>query len=147
MTKAFKYKPLLAILVHRLKRIFSVISFTKSLLASLAVLGILAFLCAKLIPSYRLVPGVAGLCLMALNAFAAIAVLHMPGQRDILRTSITSMATRLLALAAIMIAAMQIFKPTQPEAFSFVFTAMAGYVAFQTLEIRHFIRLQSRWAK
>ena len=122
-------------------------AFIKPLLLIFAILGLVAVGISRVLPNYHLSPALAGLTLMALNALAAVAILHLPGKKDLIRTSMTSMVTRLLAMGAIMLAGMQFLKPTQAEAFSFVFTAMAGYVAFQALEIRHFIRLQAQWAK
>ena len=122
-------------------------AFIKPLLLIFAGLGIIVVGLSRLLPNYHLSPALAGLTLMALNALAAVAILHLPGQKDPIRTTVTSLTTRLLALGAIMLAGMQFLKPTQAEAFSFVFTAMAGYVAFQALEIRHFIRLQAQWTK
>lgn len=117
-----------------------VTTFIKSLLAGVALLGLVAFVVSKLLSQYHLSHGLAGLVLMGLNAFAAVAFLQFVGKTNFIRTSLLSMVARLFTLAIIMVVALRVFKPTQAEAFSFVFTAMAGYVFFQTLEIRHFIR-------
>ena len=122
-------------------------AFIISLLVISSLLGVVAAGVSRLLPNYHLTPALAGLGLMALNALAAVSILHLPGKKDLIRTSMTSMVVRLLALGAIMLAGMQFFKPAQAEAFSFVFTAMAGYVAFQALEIHHFIHLESRSSK
>lgn len=115
-------------------------TFIKSLLAGFALLGLVAFGVSKLLPHYHLSHGLAGLILMGLNALCAVAFLHFLGKADFIRLSLLSMMARLFTLAIIMIVALRVFKPTQPEAFSFVFTAMAGYVVFQALEIRYFMR-------
>lgn len=122
-------------------------TFLKPLIWIFSLLTFIVVGLSQLLSNYHLSPALAGLILMTLNALSAVAILHLPGQRDLIRTSLTSMVTRLLTLGAIMLAGMQFLKPTQAEAFSFVFTAMAGFVAFQVLEIRHFIRVQSRWGK
>ncbi len=77
---------------------------------------------------------------MGLNALAAVAFLHFVGKTNFIRASLLSMVARLFTLAIIMVIALRAFKPSQPEAFSFVFTAMAGYIVFQALEIRYFMR-------
>ncbi len=118
-------------------------AFIKSLAVGFAILGFAAAGLSKLLPDYHLPEAMAGLGLMALNALAAMIILNLPGRHPV-RTSMLSMAIRLTALGGIMLVGMRMLKPTQPEAFSFVFTAMAGYIAFQTLEIRHVMHLQGQ---
>ena len=115
-------------------------AFIKSLLAGFVLLGAAAAGIARLLPIYHLPHGLAGLFLMALNAAAAVAILHFLGKRNFIQLSLISLVTRLFSLAIIMVFALRTLKPTQPEAFSFVFSAMAGYIVFQALEIRYFIR-------
>jgi len=118
----------------------TVTTFIKSLLAGVALLGLFAFVVSKLLSQYHLSHGLAGLVLMGLNAFAAVVFVQFVGKTNFIRASLLSMVARLFTLAIIMVIAQRVFKPTQPEAFSFVFTAMAGYVFFQALEIRYFMR-------
>ena len=115
-------------------------TFIKSLVAVFFFLGILVFGLSKLLPHYHLWQGLAGLILMALNALAAVAFLHFLGKTDFIRMSLLSMVARLFTLAILLVIALRAFKPTQSEAFSFVFTAMAGYIVFQAVEIRYFMR-------
>ena len=120
--------------------------FIKSLLVIFVLLGAAVTGLSRFVPGYHLTPALVALGLMALNALAAIAVLHLPG-RDPIRTPLISMTARLIFLGGIMLAGMKILRPSQPEAFSFVFTAMAGFIAFQALEIRHVMNLQGRAAR
>ena len=115
-------------------------TFIKSLLIGFVLLGAVAAGVSRMLPLYHLSHGIAGLFLMALNATAAVLLLHFLGKRNFIQVSLISMVARLLSLALIMVAALRIFRPTQPEAFSFVFSAMAGYIVFQALEIRYFVR-------
>ena len=75
---------------------------------------------------------------MALNALAAVLILKLPG-RDRIRTPLLSMTMRLIFLGGIMLLGMLTLKLTQSEALSFVFSAMAGYIVFQALEIRYLV--------
>ncbi len=115
-------------------------NFIKSLLAGLALLGIVAAGVSRLLPLYHLPHGLAGLILMALNAATAVAILHFLGKRNFIQLSLISLVTRLFSLAIVMVIALRAFRPSQSEAFSFVFSAMAGYIVFQALEIRYFVR-------
>lgn len=114
-------------------------AFIKSLLVISSFLGVVAAGLSRLLPNYHLTPALAGLGLMALNALAAVLILNLPG-RDGIRTPILSMAMRLFFLGGIMLLGMLTLKLTQSEALSFVFSAMAGYIVFQALEIRCLVR-------
>ncbi len=111
------------------------------MVAYLGVLCLVAALCSHLLPAYRLAPGFAALGLMAINALAAVGVLHLHLGWEPVRVILASMAARLLALGALLAVAAAVFHPERAQALSFVFSAMAAYVAFQILEIRHV----SRW--
>jgi hypothetical protein len=117
-------------------------AFIKSLAAGFALLGFTVLALSIFIPQYRFPQALAGLALMALNALAAVAFLGISGNHPV-RTVMVSMASRLLALGAVMLACLRILKPAQAEAFSFATTALAGYLAFQALEIRHVLRARA----
>ena len=115
-------------------------AFIKSLAAGFVFLGFAVYALSRFLPDYHFPQALAGLALMALNTLAAVIILSFPGGNPV-RTALISMLTRLMAMGGIMLTGMRVLKPTQPEAFSFVFTAMAGFIAFQTLEIRHLVRI------
>jgi hypothetical protein len=110
-------------------------SLTVATLLLLGVSGVLAFFW----PSLHLVYGWAGFLLMALNAWAAIAILRLRDRVEPTKLILTSMLTRMFAVVAIMLAV--IFATSQADRlYSFVFCAMAGFVVFQAIEIRHILR-------
>lgn len=114
-------------------------AFLKTLgLATLALFAASALL-SVFWPSLRLLPGWAGFALMALNAFAAIALLRLRRYVEPLRLILTSMLVRLLLVAAVMLAVIQIVSHG-PALYSFIFSAMAGFVVYQAVEIRHILR-------
>ena len=119
-------------------------AFIKSLFIGFAILGVTAVALSKLLPNYSLSHALVGLLLMALNALAAVILFDLGKRGNLIRTSLASMSVRFLTLAAIMIVGLELFKPTRTELLSFICTAFAAYVAFQALEIRHFIRMQAR---
>lgn len=114
-------------------------AFSKSLsVAALALLGasgVLAFFW----PSLHLVYGWSGVLLMALNAWAAIAVLRLRHRMEPTKLILTSMLTRMFAVVAIMLTVILLTSQAD-RLYSFVFCAMAGFVVFQALEIRHILR-------
>jgi hypothetical protein len=83
--------------------------------------------------------GAAGIGLMAVNAFAAVALLKLRRSIEPIRLVLLSMLARLSVVAAVMLLMIQIV-PHGPSLYSFVFSAMAGFVVFQALEIRHLVR-------
>jgi hypothetical protein len=90
-------------------------------------------------PSLRLFAGWAGFALMGLNAFAAIALLRLRRYIEPLRLILTSMLVRLLLVVAVMLAVIQTVSHG-PALYSFIFSAMAGFVVYQAVEIRHILR-------
>lgn len=90
--------------------------------------------------------GAAGIALMAVNAFAAVAILKLRLGIDPIRLILLSMMTRLGLVAAVMLLVIQLVKHG-PSLYSFVFSAMAGYVVFQAVEIRHIVRNPGLLAK
>lgn len=83
--------------------------------------------------------GVAGIALMAANAFAAIAILNLRLGIEPIRLILTSMVARLGVVAAAILLVIAILD-RGPALYSFVFSAMAGFVVFQAVEVRHIIR-------
>jgi hypothetical protein len=90
-------------------------------------------------PAMHLLFAWAGLTLMAVNAFAAIWVLGVRTSMEPIRLIFMSMSARLLILAAIMLLVIR-GVGHGPALYSFVFTAMAAYLVFQVVEIRHILR-------
>jgi hypothetical protein len=90
--------------------------------------------------------GAAGIVLMALNTFAAIAILRMRLGIDPIRLILLSMLTRLGLVAATMLLVIQLVSHG-PAVYSFVFSAMAGFVVFQAVELRHIVRNPGLLAK
>jgi len=122
-------------------------TFIKSLAISFVILGGVVVVLSRLLPNYSLSPALAGLILMAFNALAAVTFFNLLiGRGNLMRASLTSMTVRFTILAGVMIAGLQVFRPNHAELFSFIITAFAGYLAFQALEIRYFMRLQTRAA-
>jgi hypothetical protein len=119
-------------------------AFIKSLAISLAILGVVAAVLSRVVPNYSFSPALVGLILMACNALAAVTFFNLLiGRGNLVRASVTSMAVRFTILAGVMMAGLQMFRPSHAELFSFISTAFAGYIAFQALEIRYFLRLQT----
>jgi hypothetical protein len=114
-------------------------SFLKTLgLATLALFAASAVL-SVFWPSLRLLPGWAGFLLMAVNAFAAVELLRLRRYIEPTRLIMTSMLVRTLLLATVMLLVI-LFVPHGPALYSFIFSAMAGYVVYQAVEIRHIMR-------
>lgn len=90
--------------------------------------------------------GVAGIALMALNAFAAIAILKLRVSIEPVRLVMLSMLARLGIVTAVMLAMIQ-FVAHGPALYSFVFSALAGFVVFQAVEVRHVVRNPGLLAK
>lgn len=83
--------------------------------------------------------GVAGIVLMALNAFAAIAILKLKLGIDPIRLMLMSMLARMGMVTAAMLLVIALVD-RGPALYSFVFSAMAGFVVFQAVEVRHIVR-------
>jgi hypothetical protein len=83
--------------------------------------------------------GAAGIALMAVNAFAAVAILKLKLGIEPVRLIMLSMLTRFGLVAATMLLVIQLVEHG-PALYSFVFSAMAGFVVFQAVEIRHIVR-------
>jgi hypothetical protein len=90
--------------------------------------------------------GVAGVLLMAANALAAIGILRLRTGMEPVKLIMMSMLVRLGVLAAIMLSVIALV-PHGPALYSFVFSAMAGYVVFQAVEVRHLSRNPELLAK
>ena len=113
--------------------------FLKNLgLATLALFAASALL-SVFWPSLSLLPGWAGFLLMAVNAYAAIALLRLRRYIEPTRLIVTSMLVRSLLMVAVMLVVIQTVS-RGPALYSFVFSAMAGYVVYQAVEIRHIMR-------
>jgi hypothetical protein len=114
-------------------------SFLKTLgLATLALFAASALL-SVFWPSLHLFSGWAGFLLMALNAFGAVAILRLRTNLDPVKLIMTSMLVRSLLMVAVMLVVIQ-FIERGPALYSFIFSAMAGYLVYQAVEIRHLIR-------
>jgi hypothetical protein len=94
------------------------------------------------IVGYRYELGALAVLLMAVNALGAVAPLHWTRQANPLRTYFLSMLIRLAAIGAFTIALVMPKDFKMGDALSFVLSAMAAFVVFTSLEVRHFIRHQ-----
>ena len=114
-------------------------AFLKTLgLATLALFAASALL-SVFWSSLHLYSGWAGFILMAVNAYAAIALLRLRRYIEPTRLIVTSMLVRTLLMVAVMLVVIQTVS-RGPAMYSFIFSAMAGYVVYQAVEIRHIIR-------
>jgi hypothetical protein len=89
---------------------------------------------------------VAGVVLMALNAFAAVGVLKLPFRNDPVQRIFISMILRLVLISGIMLLVIRFMEPG-PALYSFVFSALGAYVVFQAVEVRHLMRNPGVFAK
>lgn len=76
---------------------------------------------------------------MAVNTYAAVALLRLRRVIDPIRLILTSMLVRSLVMVAVMLLVIQTVSHG-PALYSFIFSAMAGYVVYQAVEIRHILR-------
>jgi hypothetical protein len=114
-------------------------SFLKTLgLATLALFAASALLSVFWSP-LNLFSGWAGFLLMGVNAFAAIALLRLRRYIEPTRLILTSMLVRFLIVVAVMLVVIQTVTHG-PALYSFIFSAMAGFVVYQAVEIRHIMR-------
>lgn len=114
-------------------------AFNKTLgLATLALCSGTAVL-SQLWPSLHVGFGLGGIALMAVNAYAAIAILNLRLGVDPIRLIMISMLARLGVVTAVMLAVIA-FVDRGAGLYSFVFSAMAGFVVFQAVEVRHIVR-------
>ena len=114
-------------------------AFLKTLgLATLALFAASALL-SVFWSSLNLISGWAGFLLMALNAFAAVALLRLRRYIEPTRLIMTSMLVRTLLMVAVMLVVI-LTVSHGPALYSFIFSAMAGYVVYQAVEIRHIMR-------
>jgi hypothetical protein len=125
-------------------------AFSKTLGLATVALCVAMFLLATLWPASwaPLHAGFAasGILLMAFNAFVAIGILRLRTGMEPVQLIMLSMLVRLGLIAAVMLAVIQ-FVAHGPALYSFVFSALGGYVIFQIVEIRHIIRNPGLLAK
>ena len=125
-------------------------AFSKTLgLAALALCAVTALVAAiwpASWPSLHAGFSMAGILLMALNAFAAIGILKLRLGIEPIQLILLSMLVRLGLIVAIMLLVIMLVKD-EPALYSFVFSALAGYVVFQAFEIRHIVRNPGLLAK
>ena len=113
--------------------------FLKTLgLATLALFAASALL-SVFWPALHLFSVWMGFLLMAVNAYAAIALLRLRRYVEPTRLILTSMLVRTLLMVAVMLVVIQTVS-RGPAMYSFIFSAMAGYVVYQAVEIRHIMR-------
>ncbi len=113
--------------------------FNKTLGLTLVALCSGTAVLSYLWPSLHVGFGFAGIALMAVNAFAAIAILKLRLGIDPIRLIMMSMMARLGMVTAAMLLVIAIVD-RGPALYSFVFSAMAGFVVFQAVEVRHIVR-------
>ena len=90
-------------------------------------------------PTLSLGAGIAGLLLMAANTYAAVALLRLRKYMEPIRLILTSMLVRSLLMVTVMLFVIQLVSHG-PVLYSFIFSAMAGFVVYQAVEIRHILR-------
>src|SRR5690606_20462109 len=83
--------------------------------------------------------GIARIVLMAVNAFAAIAILKLRLGIEPIRLILAAMLARLGVVAAVILLVIAVVG-RGPAIYSFVFSAMAGFVVFQAVEVRYIVR-------
>jgi hypothetical protein len=120
--------------------------FLKTLGLATATLCAATALLAVFWPALHAGFGSAGVLLMAANALAAIGILRLRTGMEPVQLIMLSMLVRLGLIAAVMLAVIQ-FVAHGPALYSFVFSALGGYVIFQIVEIRHIIRNPGLLAK
>jgi hypothetical protein len=113
--------------------------FNKTLGLATAALCLGTALLSYFWPTLHTGFGVAGIALMAVNAFAAVAILKLRLGIDPIRLIMLSMLARLGLVAAAMLVVIQLVEHG-PSLYSFVFSAMAGFVVFQAVEFRYIVR-------
>ena len=114
-------------------------AFLKTLgLSTLALFAATALISAFW-SSLHLLSGWAGFLLMALNTLAAVAILRLRTTLEPISLILTSMGVRMLLVVAVMLTVIA-FAPHGPALYSFIFSAMAGFVVYQAVEIRHILR-------
>ena len=113
--------------------------FLKTLAVSTLALFAVTALISRFWPSLHLISGWAGFLLMALNTYAAIALLRLRRYIEPTRLILTSMLVRFLLVVAVMLVVIQVMGHG-PALYSFIFSAMAGFVVYQAVEIRHILR-------
>jgi hypothetical protein len=114
-------------------------SFNKTLGLTTLVLCVGTVILSYFWPALHAGFGIAGIALMALNAFAAIAILKLKLGMEPIRLVLTSMVARLGVVAAAILLVIALVE-RGPALYSFVLSAMAGFVVFQAVEVRHIIR-------
>jgi hypothetical protein len=80
---------------------------------------------------------------MGINTYSAVAMLHRFKTQEPLQIYLLSMAGRLVLVGAVVLAWNFLAKPTAPEAYSFLFSAMIGFISLQALEMKHLIKNQA----
>lgn len=90
-------------------------------------------------PTLNVYSAAGGMLLMALNAWAAVAVLRLRTGLEPIKLILLSALTRLSLLAFVMLGVIAVLGHG-PALYSFVFSAMAGFVVFQALEAHHVVR-------
>lgn len=113
--------------------------YLKALGLATAVLFVATAVASAFWSPLRTVPALGGILLMGLNAWAAIAILRLPTGIEPIRLILTSMLARLGVVAAVMLLVISV-TTHGPVLYSFIFAAMASYLVYQAVEIRHVLR-------
>ena len=98
---------------------------------------------ASVFPLLRLDMALMAIALMGLNAVAAVAPLYWFANQNPIRIYMTSMLVRMAVVGGVTLSLVLSRQFGMSEAFTFVFSAMLGFVAFTAIEVRHLIRHQS----
>lgn len=118
-------------------------SFHRNLsLLSLLLLGA-SWAASQIITDFSIAPSIFGWALMAGNTYLAVAMLHRFQTREPLQVYLLSMAGRLVLVGAVVLAWNFMAQPSAAEAYSFLFSAMIGFIVFQALEVKHLIKHQA----
>jgi hypothetical protein len=119
------------------------IPFLRRISLVTGLLALVAFGMQFVLSTYRLDLGLIAIAVMALNAIGAVGPLHWLRNQNPIHVYMLSLVVRMAAIGGFTIALVLQSHFSATDAFSFVFTAMVGFVVFTIFEIRHLIRHQS----
>jgi hypothetical protein len=118
------------------------IPFLRRISLVAGLLALVAFGMQSMMSAYRLDLALIAIAIMALNALGAVGPLHWLRNQNPIRVYMLSLLVRMAAIGGFTIILVLQSRFSASDAFSFVFTAMAGFVIFTIFEIRHLIRHQ-----
>ncbi len=97
---------------------------------------------SRFIPQLQARTGAAVIALMAANALVTVLPIHLFPNKNMLLVYLASMAVRVVFVAAALVAILILVELPTAGRMGVSLTAMVAFVAFQVVEIRHFLSLQ-----